>query len=374
MKKYCVIVEQKFYSSIMLFQQLTLFLTGSAKKKFITTLSSALKWRYFAVFVSATILFTMTTFNFCNRDHRIVIPYSLNSSGLPQLQTEKYSQYLRGKDRDRIRYKHTQRRLPQCIIIGVRKGGTRALLQFLNLHPSIRTANREMHFFDDEGLYDLGLEWYRKKMPYSYPDQITIEKTPAYFVQDIVPERIHKMNSSIKLILMLRDPVVRTISDYTQVLSNRMEQNKRYVAFEKLVMNRHERIKSDYNAIQRSIYYKHLKKWLRFFPLEQFLFINSENFVFDPVSELKRVETFLGIEHRITTDLFYFNSTKKFYCIYKQTRENETLLGEEERCLGETKGRKHPDVQPIVLQKLQEYFKPYNQLLYDITGIHFNWD
>ena len=39
---------------------------------------------------------------------------------------------------DRIRYKHTKRRFPHSIIVGVRKGGTRALLEFLNLHPSVQ--------------------------------------------------------------------------------------------------------------------------------------------------------------------------------------------------------------------------------------------
>jgi len=51
------------------------------------------------------------------------------------------------------------RRLPQAIIIGVKKGGTRALLEFLKEHPAVRAPSQEVHFFDRH--YDLGLEWYR---------------------------------------------------------------------------------------------------------------------------------------------------------------------------------------------------------------------
>ena len=58
------------------------------------------------------------------------------------------------------------RRLPQCIIIGVAKGGTRALLTFLSLHPDVRAADHEIHFFDDD--YGRGLEWYRQQMPASH--------------------------------------------------------------------------------------------------------------------------------------------------------------------------------------------------------------
>lgn len=51
------------------------------------------------------------------------------------------------------------RRLPQALIIGVKKGGTRALLEFLRLHPDIRALGSEPHFFDRH--YARGLSWYR---------------------------------------------------------------------------------------------------------------------------------------------------------------------------------------------------------------------
>lgn len=51
------------------------------------------------------------------------------------------------------------KRLPQAIIVGVKKGGTRALLEFLRVHPDVRAAGAEPHFFDR--FYDNGLEWYR---------------------------------------------------------------------------------------------------------------------------------------------------------------------------------------------------------------------
>lgn len=70
----------------------------------------------------------------------------------------------------------------QCLIIGVRKCGTRALLEMLNLHPRIQKAAGEVHFFDRDENYIKGLEWYRKKMPHSFRGQITIEKSPSYFV------------------------------------------------------------------------------------------------------------------------------------------------------------------------------------------------
>jgi len=51
------------------------------------------------------------------------------------------------------------RKLPDAIIIGVKKGGTRALLEFLKVHPDIRAPGPEIHFFDRQ--YHKGLDWYR---------------------------------------------------------------------------------------------------------------------------------------------------------------------------------------------------------------------
>ena len=52
-----------------------------------------------------------------------------------------------------------RRRLPDAIIIGVKKAGTRALLEFLRIHPDVRAPGPEPHFFDR--YYDRGYEWYR---------------------------------------------------------------------------------------------------------------------------------------------------------------------------------------------------------------------
>ena len=51
------------------------------------------------------------------------------------------------------------RRLPNALIIGVKKGGTRALLQFMRLNPRVRAPGPEVHFFDKN--YHRGLSWYR---------------------------------------------------------------------------------------------------------------------------------------------------------------------------------------------------------------------
>ena len=106
------------------------------------------------------------------------------------------------------------RKLPDALIIGVKKGGTRALLEFIRLHPDVRAAGSEVHFFDKH--YSRGFKWYRSCMPATLEGQITMEKTPSYFITKEVPKRVHAMNPLTKLVVVVRDPVTRAVSDYTQ--------------------------------------------------------------------------------------------------------------------------------------------------------------
>ena len=56
------------------------------------------------------------------------------------------------------------RSLPSCIVIGSRKGGTRALLDMLSIHSRVRPAKAEVHFFDSDDNYKRGYEWYKEQV------------------------------------------------------------------------------------------------------------------------------------------------------------------------------------------------------------------
>ena len=257
--------------------------------------------------------------------------------------------------------KGQKRRLPQSIIIGVRKCGTRALLEMLKMHPQIAAASEEVHFFDN--FYERGLDWYRRRMPFSYPDQITIEKSPAYFITPEAPERVYKMSKDVKLIIIVRDPTTRAISDYTQLSTSKTLKGKNYQPFEELAMENGE-VNQKYKPIQISLYHQHIKRWLTYFPRKQIHFVDGGKVISNPYPEIKEVERFLGLSDYISSENFFLNKTRGFYCL-KSKKVN--------KCLSESKGREHPEVSQYVLQKLQDFFRPYNQLFFDKIGRKFDW-
>lgn len=60
----------------------------------------------------------------------------------------------------------------------------------------------------------------RDQMPATYEGELTLEKTPSYFVTKSVPSRLYNMSADVRLIVVVRDPVTRAVSDYTQVREN----------------------------------------------------------------------------------------------------------------------------------------------------------
>lgn len=295
------------------------------------------------------------------------IVWSLNSNALPLedgLTVGGVRKLL--EDGESVSDKFKLKRLPQCIIVGARKCGTRALLEFLNLHPDIKAVDHEMHFFDDDEKYSLGLEWYRQNMPLSLPNQITLEKSPRYFITPKVPERIHQMNSSIKLIMLLRNPVTRTISDFTQVYYNKIAKGKMFEKFESLAIDqRTGKVNIGYKAVRISLYYQHVERWLEKFSRDQIHIVDGDELIVDPVSEIRKVENFLGVRNQVTERNLYFNETRGFYCMKQGSKSN---------CLGATKGRKHPHIEQNVIDKLRDFFEPYNKILFRIINRTFDWN
>jgi hypothetical protein len=85
------------------------------------------------------------------------------------------------------------------------------------------------------------------------------------------------------------------------------------------------------------------------------------------------VEKFLGIDHEITRDNFVYNRERGFFCYRSSHDDTNDFLDDVENCLSEGKGRPHPTIDPMVLQKMVDFFKPFNEKFFDLVGRRFNW-
>lgn len=260
-----------------------------------------------------------------------------------------------------------EQRFPQAIIIGVKKGGTRALIDMLKSHPQIVSPKGEIHFFDRDEMFKKGISWYIGRMPYSTTDQITIEKSPSYFITPDAPKRIFHLAPSVKLLLIVRNPIERAISDYSQLFApNRRSRN---LTFDDFVIHSHH-VDNTVSVIRVSTYAIHMVRWLRYFPLQQIHIVNGDALILDPAPEIIRVQEFLGIRNFFQKNMFYFNYTKGFYCWNKVLENGYT----HQTCLGSGKGRSHPDISKTTQELLKQYFASHNERFFELVDKRFDWN
>lgn len=260
-----------------------------------------------------------------------------------------------------------ERRLPECIVIGFRKCGTAAIINMLGKHPEVAARDwdpLEVNFFNRK--FNKGIEWYRNQMPCSTEGQITIEKTPMYVTSVKAPIRVHSLNPNMKLIILVREPVYRTVSDY-------LEHHDQSVPFEDTVFDTvNSQIKVS-DGMQETLYYYYIRNWLRYFPASQMHILDGDELVRNPAQELKLVEKFLGVRQGVIEKTLVYNEEKGFYCFQGTTGNNISDSGKD-ACLSKRKGRNHPKIDPAVIKMLKDFYAPYNEMLYSLLGRRFTWN
>jgi len=207
---------------------------------------------------------------------------------------------------------------PNFLIIGAQKCGTTSLFHFLSQHPDLNLPSvKEIQFFSLE--YSKGWKWYKNQFPENpfFRRKLKGEASPYYLFHPLVASRVATHLPKIKLIVMLRNPVDRA---YSHFWHERKHKTENVENFETALELESERILEDEKAlragklqqssahqnfsyINRGFYAKQIEEWLRFFPLSQMLFIKSEDFFYDPVSELVKVYSFLGVKETLPTHL-----------------------------------------------------------------------
>nr|XP_009862494.1 heparan sulfate glucosamine 3-O-sulfotransferase 1-like [Ciona intestinalis] len=248
---------------------------------------------------------------------------------------------------------------PDAIIIGCKKCGTRALIDMMCLHPQIKALRREGHYFDD--FYALGDYWYKSRMPILADHEVAIEKTPSYMLSRLTAERIYNFNPDIKLIVILRNPVDRLISDYLQKQA-RFPKAVVLSVGETYIKNKTNTVDETKVHVQKGLYAKQLKPWLEIFGTKSILIEDGNAFTKDPLPTLKRAQQFLGLKPH--NNHVYFNKSKGFYC---------WLENSQTKCLAGAKGRKHPKIPSQQMNILKSYYTKPNEDLFRMIGKRFDW-
>jgi hypothetical protein len=258
------------------------------------------------------------------------------------------------------------RLLPDFIIIGTQRGGTTSLYKYLVQHPALgRALTKEVRYFDLN--YEKGEMWYRSRFPSRRSKRVAKERqgldlvigeaSPDYLFHPHAPHRVAELLPSVRLIVLLRDPVDRAHSHYW----HQKKRGHETLSFEEAVGKEPERLRGElekmladetyssyerhhHSYLARGIYVDQLKTWTDLIPREQFLIERSEDFFADPAGVFSRVLDFLDVPNQGLRSYDKFNAFTA-----------------------------NP-LDPSMRSRLADYFRPQNERLYEYLGRDLGWD
>lgn len=196
--------------------------------------------------------------------------------------------------------------LPQFLVVGAQKAGTTTLQTLLQLHPKVFLPNpKEVQYFSLH--YSEGLNWYRNCFAAAAADQYIGEITPYYLFHPFAAERIKANLGPVKIIILLRDPVARTISHYRHACRLGFEslsliealanETRRLEGAEKILRlpnGRHQQ-HQECSYLSRSLYRHQIERYWENFGRDNVLLLPSEKLFAAPWTILMSVFRFLNL-------------------------------------------------------------------------------
>jgi hypothetical protein len=161
---------------------------------------------------------------------------------------------------------------------------------------------------------------------------------------------------AVRLLVLLRNPVDRAYSHYQHEVKLGAEN----LPFEEAVDREGERLGGEieklsrdalyisynhlhYSYLGRGLYAGQLKTWLKFFPRERMKIIQSED-LFERQQEI-------------------YSEVLKFLDLPERKLQNGPVHNH----------LSYREMNPLTRGRLNAYFEPFNQELYDLLGVNFDW-
>lgn len=211
--------------------------------------------------------------------------------------------------------------MPNFLIVGAAKSGTTSLYRYLRQHPDIFMPEwKELSLFIGDSFGPL----HRAKKPYFYQkafsrvqNQTAVgEASTAYLFDKAAPKIIKEQLGTVRIIIILRDPVAMSYSLYNHQLRKegetienfeealaKEEERRTDPGFKKTCYGWH----ANYYYHQRASYYHQVKRYMDTFGEENILVILFEELASETLSVVKKNFRFLGVDEAFVPDIKVHN-------------------------------------------------------------------
>jgi hypothetical protein len=178
------------------------------------------------------------------------------------------------------------------LMIGAPKCGTTWFYNIFMQHPDIYVPDvKDIYYFDEH--YEKGNQWFESYFKAKKQNQKAVELSHNYLYSVTALKRIYEYNPNIKILISLREPVKRALSQY------------KFMIKDGLLSNDIDDMDSEYIKfiIDWSRYSKYIKTVQEIFPEEQIEIIIFEEFTLHKRKNIFELLTFLDV-----TPDFYHSS------------------------------------------------------------------
>lgn len=256
--------------------------------------------------------------------------------------------------------------MPDYLVVGAQRAGTTSLHRFLSQSSAVvpPPLSKGVHWFDVNYQHDR--QWYRSHFPLrlrldvaagrSEGHAVTGEASPYYLFHPAVPSRIAKHLPTVRIIVVLRDPVQRAWSQYHHELARGFETlpfAEAIQAEEARLAGESERLLKDETArslthqhhsyASRGRYAEQLERLFAAIDMSRVLVIDSEDLRTDPQGVCDDVAVFLRIP---------------VWHLEEQTSHN---------------ARRYASMPQHVAESLRERFAGPDEQLVELLGRRFSW-
>jgi hypothetical protein len=212
-------------------------------------------------------------------------------------------------------------------IIGVQKAGTTALASFLSQHPAIHLVQgKEAHVFDHPNYADsidkqaFADNKYQPKLAQYQAQRLICDATPITIFNPQFLRDCYQYNPQAKFILVLRDPVDRSISHYHMTKNRKLEPYSMFWAFvlEPIRMLGIKRTRSwafdstyrNQSYLSRGRYSRQLTQLFAIIPAQQILVLSQRELKNRHQAVMLNIFEFLDIQRHDIKAEEVFNTAK----------------------------------------------------------------
>ena len=188
------------------------------------------------------------------------------------------------------------------IIAGAQRCGSTYLYRLLDAHPEILMAKplrpEPKYFLAQEGRLPVYQEYLQFYFPGHSRFKILGEKSVAYLEREDAAERIKRMLPGVKILIILRDPVMRAVSNYWFTRDFGLEKRSLEEVFDTLEdkapgPEAGKISVSPYRYLARGRYVESIERYEKIFGRARLHIVILENFSGN-AAELRKLYIFLG--------------------------------------------------------------------------------